>query len=104
MKQREIRVLCVCSTGIAQCTMVQMRLKEACAERKIPVTFEKCQYLQAKTQCENFRADFVFEVTPLNIQYGDKVKVFNGFPCLTGVGVEPLLEQFFAAVDNLYSE
>jgi len=81
-----------------------MRLKEACGERKIPAVFEKCQYLQAKSLSENFRADFVVEVVPLNIDYGEKVKVFNGFPFLTGVGTEPLLEQFFKAVEELYNK
>lgn len=98
---REVRILCVCATGIAQSTMIEMGLKEYCKKKEIPAVFCKCQYLQAPTQCELFGADFVFEATTFNVQYPANVRRFQGLPFLTGVGVDTVLEEFQKALDAL---
>lgn len=98
--KRKIKILCACGAAIAQSTMMQVRLDEEFEKRGVEVEIRKCVISDIEPQAENFHPDFVFTAGSFNKDVKG-AKLFNGFPIITGMGYEQMIDELFKAVDKL---
>ncbi|MFZ7132266.1 MAG: PTS sugar transporter subunit IIB [Eubacteriales bacterium] len=98
---RKIKLICACGAAIAQSTMMQMRLEDEFKKRNIPVQIEKCIFSEVPGKVDTFKPDFVFGAG--NLPYKIDVPVYNGFPIITGIGLDEMINSFFVEVDKLLS-
>jgi galactitol PTS system EIIB component len=99
MIMKKVKILCACGAAIAQSTMMQMRLEDEATKRGIPVQIEKCIFSEIPGKVESFKPDFVFGAGAM--PYKINVPLFNGFPIITGIGLEAMMESFFEEVNKL---
>lgn len=98
--KRKVRILCACGAAIAQSTMMQVRLDEEFEKRGIGVEIRKCVISEVESQAENFHPDFVFTAGAFNKNVRG-ARLFNGFPIITGMGYDQMVEDLFKAVSEL---
>jgi PTS system galactitol-specific IIB component len=96
---RKVKIICACAAAIAQSTMMQMRLQDEFEKRDIPVQIEKCIFAEIPGKVESFKPNFVFGAG--DVPYELDVPVYNGFPIITGIGMEAMFESFFEDVQKL---
>lgn len=99
---KKVKILCACGAAIAQSTMMQMRLEEEFKNRGIPVQIDKCIFSEVPGKVESLKPDFVFGAG--SMPYKINVPLYNGFPIITGIGLEGMIETFFEDVDKLLNQ
>jgi PTS system galactitol-specific IIB component len=99
MTMRKVKVICSCGAAIAQSTMMQMRLEEEFKKRGIPVQIDKCIFSEVPGKVDSLQPDFVFAAGKLPFKLD--IPVFNGFPIITGIGLENMIDSFFEEVNKL---
>ena len=95
MKKYKILVSCGC--GAASSTFAATRLKDELAERDIDVITKQCN---VGNIAENLGGvDLLITTSTIHEDMG--VPAFNGVPLITGVGIDPLMDDIVEALKNI---
>ena len=94
------RIIVACGSGIATSGLVAARIEEKLRDRGMfnGVRVDAINIANAETEMSS--ADIFVNVTPNFETSKYKVKVFNGIPFLTGVGVDAVVDEIIAALKN----
>lgn len=98
MMRKERRILVSCGTGIATSTAAAVKLKELLKHRGFEVITSECKATEVLSRASLFRPHAIVSTTHLS---GAPVKVFNGLPLITGVGVEKLIDEIASFLEEL---
>lgn len=94
---KERRILVSCGTGIATSTAAAVKLKELLRSRGFQVTTTECKAAEVVSKAALFRPHAIVSTTHVS---SAPVKVFNGLPLITGVGVEKLIDEIATFLDQ----
>ena len=98
--------LVACGTSIATSTMVSEILREDLVrQRKYNIEFTHCKTSELLPKVSLLEPDVVISTAPVKPelvnQWREKgILFFKGTPFLTGIGVEPLMQELLTAVDS----
>lgn len=95
-KQR--RILVSCGTGIATSTAAAVKLKELLKHRGFDILTSECKAAEVVSKASLFRPHAIVATTHVS---GAPVKVFNGLPLITGVGVDKLIDDIASFLEQL---
>ena len=101
---KAIKVVVACGAAIAQSTMMAVRLKDEFDRRKIPIDIKKCVFSEVKSLVEGFQPDLVFTAGIYQGKDSLGVPCMNGFPIITGIGYDQMIEDVFELVEKLKRE
>ena len=79
------KIVVICGTGIATSTVVAQRVRDICASNGIDADVVQGRAVEAELLAEG--ANLVVTTTP-TLQIKRPVKIINGVPFLTGIGME----------------
>lgn len=89
-----LRILVSCGTGIATSTLAADKIKRLLKIRGIEVTTSSCKAVEVVSKISSFRPHAIVSTTHVSAKL--PVKVFNGLPLLSGVGVDKLADDIAA--------
>lgn len=90
MTTRRKRVVVACGSGVATSSTVAEKVKELCAQRKLPVDVKVVDFKSLKTHVAT--SDVFVSIAPYDkTDYG--IPVVSGIPFLTGVGLDQVMDQ-----------
>lgn len=98
--------LVACGTSIATSTMVAEILREDLVrQKKYNIEFSHCKTSELLSRVDLLEPDVVISTAPVKPELISKWKekgilYFKGTPFLTGIGVEPLMQELLAAIDT----
>ncbi|MBE3558126.1 MAG: PTS sugar transporter subunit IIB [Ktedonobacteraceae bacterium] len=90
----DLRILVSCGTGIATSTLAADKLKRLLKARGLTITTSSCKAAEVISKVSTFRPHVIVSTTQVAVKV--PVKVFNGLPLLSGVGVEKLADDIAA--------
>ncbi|MEO6059981.1 MAG: PTS sugar transporter subunit IIB [Candidatus Limnocylindria bacterium] len=86
------RIIVACGSGVASSTMVMSRLRDLCRQRHLDVEFEVVDFRSLPSHLA--RADIFVSIAPHGDNPGAHGKpMLNGVPFLTGIGMEPVMDE-----------
>jgi galactitol PTS system EIIB component len=92
------RILIACGTGIATSTVAADNVQRSLEARGLDVEVDQCKAGEVASYVASSRPDAIVATTPISDDYG--VPVFMGIPFLTGVGVEPLVDEIMESLSR----
>lgn len=98
--------LVACGTSIATSTMVSEILREDLVRtRKFNIEFLNCKTSELMSRVDMVSPDVVITTAPVSKEWiekwkGEGIHYFKGTPFLTGVGVEPIMEELLKLVEG----
>jgi PTS system galactitol-specific IIB component len=105
-KRGKAHFLVACGTSIATSTMVAEILREDLVrQRRYNIEFFHCKTTELMPKVDLLEPDVVISTAPVNPEMVETwrqrgIAFFRGTPFLTGVGVEPLMEQLLALIET----
>ncbi len=105
-KRGKALFLVACGCSIATSTMVSEILREDLVrQRKFNIDFQHCKTSELISRVEMINPDVVITTAPIKQDWIEKWKAqgiyyFKGTPFLTGIGVEPIMEEVLKLVES----
>jgi PTS system galactitol-specific IIB component len=106
-KRGKAHILVACGTSIATSTMVSEILRDDLVRhQKYPIEFHHCKTSELLPKVEFLEPDIIISTAPVKKEWLEKwtqngITFFKGQPFLTGVGVEPLMEELIKVLDAM---
>lgn len=106
-RRGKAQFLVACGTSIATTAMVVEILREDLVrQKKYQIDFRKCKTSELLPKVELMEPDVVISTAPVKPKMIEDWKkrgiaFFKGTPFLTGVGVEPLMEEILTLLDSM---
>ncbi len=105
-KKNKAVFLIACGCSIATSTMVSEILREDLErQRKYNVVFHHCKTSELLMKVDMLHPDIVITTAPVEKEWvakwsGEGIHYFKGTPFLTGIGVDPIMEQILLLLDE----
>ena len=106
-RRGKAQILVACGCSIATTAMVvEILTEDLVRKKKYKIDFFKCTTSELKSKIEYMAPDVVISTAPVKPEsiasWRDKgIFFFRGTPFLTGVGVDPLMKELLACLDNM---
>lgn len=98
--------LVACGTSIATSTMVAEILREDLVrKKKYNIEFYHCKTSELLPKVELLEPDVIISTAPVKPEHIENwrkrgILYFKGTPFLTGIGVEPLMQELLSVIDT----
>ena len=105
-RRGKAHILVACGTSIATSTMVEEILRDDLVRhKKYRIEFHNCKTSELVQKVELVEPDVVISTAPVSKELIEKWKergitFFKGTPFLTGIGVEPIMQQLIELLDS----
>ncbi len=105
-KKSKANFLIACGCAIATSTMVsEILMEDLVRQMKYKVKFNHCKTSELMAQVDMLRPDVVITTAPIDKEMIKKwqaegIYYFKGTPFLTGIGVEPIMEDILKLLNG----